>query len=596
MSLRGEIGVPVEEEEQAHLGLREFKVLWPHLRPHLRYGVGALLLLVVAQAGALAAPFLIKYGIDEGVVAGDRGRLTWAAGLLAGMAFVNWIALRFALLLGGRFGERALRSVRINTFDHMSHLDLGFFEREKVGRLVARLTSDVETIEILVTEGLVQMVAQAMYLVGSIVVLLTMAPLLAAVSLAASIPLMIVSTLVFRVHSERAYRRVRERIASVLSFMQETVRGVQVVQAFGREPHNAHRFRRVNEDWRVANVDSMRPGAVFFPLIELIGVLGTGVVLVYGGWRATQGDLSVGIIAAFVLYLSSTLDPIQQLSQLYDTFQQAMAGLAKLAQLLAVSSQVVEDTDAIFLDRVDGRAAFDDVSFRYREGLPDALTDVDIEVGAGEVLALVGPTGAGKSTIAKLLLRFYDPSRGAIRLDSSNLRMLRTPTLRKHTAMVPQEGFLFRGTIRDNIRFGKSQASDEEVIELCKMLGIHESILRMPEGYDTQVRERGAALSGGEKQLIALARALLVDPRLIVLDEATSNLDSATEARVESALRVATHGRTTIVIAHRLSTAARADRVAVVDHGRVLEVGTHDELVRKPDGLYARLYEHWLAN
>jgi ATP-binding cassette subfamily B protein len=589
-------GTDPREEGEAHFGRRELKVLWPHLRPHIKLGVLAGLLLIVSQAAALLAPRLIQFGIDKGIQARDPDRLTLAAGLLGASAVVTWVALRLAMSFGGSFGERALRSIRVNVFDHLAHLDLGFFEREKTGRLVARLTSDVETIEVLVTEGLVSMSAQFMYLVGSMVVLFTIDPILAAVSLAATLPLMVSATVVFRTRSERAYRKVRERIASVLTFMQETVRGVHVVQAFGRERFNSRRFRRVNEDWREANIDSFRPGAVFFPLIEFIGVIGQGVVLGFGGWRAVHGNITAGVLAAFVLYLSATLDPIQQLSQLYDVFQQAMAGLAKLAGLLEHRATVTEAAGAERVDGVQGAAALEDVTFRYRDDLPVALSDVDLDITPGEVLALVGPTGAGKSTIAKLLLRFYDPTNGRVTIDQHDLRALSLEDLRSSASMVPQEGFLFRGTIRDNIRFGRPAASDEELEEMCKVLGIHDSILRMPNGSDTEVRERGAALSGGERQLIALARALLVDPRLIVLDEATSALDAATEAGVEQALRTLSHGRTTIVIAHRLSTAARANRVAVVDHGRIIELGTHDELLQRPEGLYARLYEHWLAN
>ncbi len=583
-------------EETVKLGMRELRVLWPHLRPYLWLAAAAALLLIVAQAAALAAPLLIRYGIDHGIAEKDMGALNRAAIALAVTAAINGIALTASMHLGGRFGERALRSVRISVFHHLVHLDLGFFEREKVGRLVARLTSDVETIQIFVTEGLVQTVSMLMYLIGSITVLFWIDVPLAAISLIATLPLIILSTMAFRLRSERAYQRVRDRISTVLSFMQETVRGVHVVQAFGRERFNRRRFRQVNEDWREANVESFRPSTIFFPFVEFVGVIGTMVVLVYGGLQTANGNMSLGVLAAFVLYLSSTLDPITQLSQLYDTFQQAMAGMAKLANLLEQQATLVDDGDAQHIGAYDGAAGFEDVTFRYRDGLPAAIADVNIDIAPGEVLALVGPTGAGKSTVAKLLLRFYDPSDGRITLDSKDLRNVTTASLRDNASMVPQEGFLFRGTIRDNIRFGRPEATDHEVEQVCKLMSIHETILKMPNGYETEVRERGAALSGGERQLIALARAVLVDPQLMILDEATSALDAATEAHVESALRVAAHGRTTIVIAHRLSTAARANRVAVVDHGKIIELGTHDELLARRDGLYAKLYEHWLAN
>jgi ATP-binding cassette subfamily B protein len=584
------------EEGQAHFGKRELSILWPHLRPHLKLAVGSLLLLVLAQGAALVTPKLVQIGIDDGIFKKDPSKLTFAAVTLLITSVINWLCLRTSLQLGGRFGERALRSVRVRVFDHMAHLDLGFFEREKVGRLVARLTSDVETIQLFVTDGLVSSISTLMYLAGSISVLFWLDVKLAAAGFAATLPLLIVSSMIFRVRSERAYRRVRDRIASVLSFMQETVRGVQVVQAFGRERVNMRRFRKVNEEWVEANVQSFRPSAVFFPLVELIGVVGTGVLVLYGGWRVMTGDISVGLLAAFILYLNTTLDPITQLSQLYDTFQQAMAGLAKLAGLLERESRIYDLPDAVELDGIDGHAGVDDVTFRYRDDLPDALTDVNIDIAAGEVLALVGPTGAGKSSIAKLLLRFYDPTTGRVTLDGKDLRSIDLTSLRAKTSMVPQEAFLFRGSIRDNIRFGRPASTDTEVEQVCRLLGIDEMIRRMPQGYETEVRERGAALSGGERQLLALARAVLVDPRLLILDEATSALDAATEAHVESALRLASHGRTTIVIAHRLSTAARANRVAVVDHGKLIEIGTHDELLARKDGLYAKLYEHWLAN
>jgi ATP-binding cassette subfamily B protein len=593
-SVIGQAGV-TDDGTAPKLGRRELRVLWPYLRRRVRSFAAALLLLVVSQLSLLATPYLLRLAIDRGIVGRSVRVLDVAAGLVLSCAAINWWSLKRSTVAAGRAGEDVLRSLRVAVFEHLASLDMSFFEREKAGRLVARLTSDVETIEILVTESLIQMGASAIYLVGAIAILFTMDVKLAAASLSFILPLMVVATMLFRVRSERAYGRVRERIARVLSMMQETVRGVHVVQAFGRERLNAKTFREVNAEWREANAESFRLGSRFFPGVELIGVGGTVVVLGYGGWRFFDGTITIGVLAAFVLYLASTLEPIQTLSQLFDTFQSAMAGLARLAGLLDEQPTVTERPSPSHLRLVKGEERVEDVTFRYRAGLPPALKDVELNIGAGDVIALVGPTGAGKSSIAKLLLRFYDPSAGRVTLDGVDLRQLSFSSLRSSTAIVPQEGFLFGGSVRDNIRFGRPDATDDDVTSICELLGIDELIGRLPDGYDTQVRERGAALSGGERQLIALARALLADPRVLVLDEATSALDAATESRVEAALRSATSGRTTIVIAHRLSTAERANLIVVVDHGRIVESGTHAQLVAKTEGVYARLYKHWLA-
>jgi ABC-type multidrug transport system fused ATPase/permease subunit len=584
---------PVPDEPQPHFGRRELRVIWPFLRPWRLHLAGALALLLVSQAAALAMPFLLSHAIDAGIEQGSLRELNIASIGMLIASVASWVTLRTSMLVAGRVGERALQDLRSSVFDHLTHLDMGFFEREKAGRLVSRLTSDVETLELLVTESLIQFVANAIFLLGSIAVLFRLDVRLAAASLVVVVPLTTAAAIAFRVRSERAYTAVRERIGTVLSYMQETVRGVQVVQAFRREGENSARFRHVNDDWREANVESFRLGSRFFPLMEIISLAGQVVVLGYGGWRTIQGDLGIGIFAAFVLYLSSTLEPIQVLSQLYDQFQSAMAALAKIAGLLESQPAVASPPDTEPFSPATGQMKLSGVSFRYSPIADEALSNVDLEIAAGKTIALTGPTGAGKSTIAKLLLRFYDPSAGTVSLDGRDLREIRIADLRSVSAIVPQEAFLFSGSIRSNIRFGRPSASDADIEAVCRMLGIDEMIRALPEGYDTPVRERGAALSGGQRQLVAVARAMLVDPQVLVLDEATSALDATAEAHVEGALRVAAAGRTTIVIAHRLSTAARAHRIAVVDGGRIIEFGSHDELLSR-GGLYARLYQHWL--
>ncbi|HVL81477.1 MAG TPA: ABC transporter ATP-binding protein [Actinomycetota bacterium] len=591
--MRRSADLPLPDEPQPHFGRRELRVVWPYLRPYAWRMFGAAVLLIVSQGSALLVPYLLSHAIDAGIGGRDLRALNVATlGMLAS-ATVSWASLRISVMVAGRVGELALQQLRVAVFEHLTSLDMGFFEREKAGRLVSRLTSDVETLELLVTESFVQFASNAVYLFGSIAVLFSLDLRLAAASLAIVVPLTTAAAIAFRVRSERAYTAVRERIAAVLSYMQETVRGVHVVQAFRREGHNRARFREVNEEWVDANVESFRLGSRFFPLMEVISLAGQVVVFGYGGWRTLRGDLGVGVFAAFVLYLSSTLEPIQVLSQLYDQFQSALAALAKLAGLLETEPAIRDDGTAAAAGDLEGEMALEDVTFRYAPTDHPALREVDLPVAPGQTIALTGPTGAGKSTVAKLLLRFYDPTSGRVTLDGRDLREVPLAELRAASAFVPQEGFLFTGTIRDNVRFARPDASDHEVESVCRMLGIDQVIAHLPDGYDTHVRERGAGLSGGEKQLVAIARALLADPRVLVLDEATSALDAQTEAQVEGALRVAAAGRTTVVIAHRLSTAARAHRIAVIEGGRVAEFGSHDELIAK-GGLYARLYQHWL--
>lgn len=590
-TLRG-LGV-VAEERPPTLGRREIALLSPFFRPYLGAGAAAVALMVVATLLKLLGPILLRRAVDSGIVPGDLSKVNFYGGLFVVIALAGFVIIRAAMILMGTAGEKMLRDLRVEGFRHLTGLSLGFFERERSGRMVARVTSDIEAAERLFTEIFVQMATQILFMMGAAVIIFTFDPRLALAAVSV-VPLMVVATLLFRRASERVYQNVRERVASVLSFLQETLRGVHVVQAFARERSRAGRFGEVNADWEESNVDAFRIEAYYFPVMELLGWIGTAAVILYGGTRVLSGDLSAGVFTAFLVYLNSFFDPIHHLSEQYMAFRSGVAGLARVAQLLDTKPEIIDRPGARAVDSLAGHIVLEGVSFAYRPGAPLALEKVNLEIAPGETVALVGPTGAGKSTIVKLLARFYDVTEGSLSIDGIDIRELSQESLRSRIALVPQEGFLFGGTIRDNIRFGKPSASDAQVEEVCRLLGIDDFAGSLPEGYETDVRERGARLSAGERQLIALARAVIAEPSLILLDEATSSLDSATEGRIERAFHAALGTRSCVLIAHRLSTAMRADRIAVVDGGRILETGTHDELVNA-SGKYAAMYRFWLS-
>jgi ATP-binding cassette subfamily B protein len=569
------------------------------LRPYRRRVITATLVLVGQTACILAGPALVGYGIDAGLNHHNAGALNLAAGLYLTVALLALVLGRQVVWLVGRIAETFLRDLRIGVFRHLTSLGMDFFEREKTGQLVARLTSDIDATQDLVSLGLVSIAQNALLFVGAVISIIVLSPLLALCTLVLVPPLILASAW-FRRESNRAYLAVRDRIGANLATLQEGLAGVRVVQAFNRERAWTRRFYNTNEAQFDAHMETVRIASRYFPTIEFTGVVGIALIIGLGGWFNAMGwGVSIGTIAAFVLYLNNLFEPIQQLSQQYNTVQSSAAGLHKVYSLLDTTTSIAEDANAVPLP---ARGAFDvdDVSFAYsprEDATGDAdlvLRDVTIHVDPGERLALVGPTGAGKSTLAKLLVRFYDPRDGTVSFGGVDLRHASLDSLRERIIVVPQEGFLFAGTVRDNIRVGRPDADSAAIDAAIAALGLRERFDALPEGLDTEVRERGSRLSAGERQLVSLVRAALADPSVLVLDEATSNLDPGTEQAVERALERLTKGRTVVVVAHRLSTAARADRVAVIDDGRLVELGSHDDLVAR-GGRYAGLYQSWQA-
>jgi ABC-type multidrug transport system fused ATPase/permease subunit len=549
--------------------------------------------LFAATATALAPPFLAKYALDDGIRRHDLDKL-WlivAAFLLAGLA--NWGMSYVQTYLTGWVGERILADLRIKLFHHLQRLSLGFYERTRAGVIISRLTNDVEALDQLVTDGVTTLVQSTLTLVGTAVLLFVLDWRLALATLAV-IPIMSVGTILFRVYSSRAYAAVRERLGLVTATLAEDIAGMRMVQAFSREERNIENFRNVAERYREANMQTVVLNAVYFPFVDLVSSVALAVVLGYGGHRYFEGDVTLGTLFAFMLYVQNFFDPVQQLSQLYNTFLSATAALDKIMDVLEEEPQVVDEPGAHELPRVEGHVEFDHVRFGYGDG-PDVLHDLDLDVPAGTTVALVGHTGAGKSTIAKLLARFYDPREGRIKIDSVDLRDVTQTSLRRQLGIVPQEGFLFAGTVTENIAFGRPGAAPEDVVRAAEAVGAHDFILRLEDGYETDLQERGTRLSLGQRQLVALARALLADPRILILDEATSSVDIGTERKIERALRLLLSGRTAFIIAHRLSTIRDADLIVVLEQGQIVEQGTHDELMQR-QGLYTSLYGDWAAD
>ncbi|MEM9201559.1 MAG: ABC transporter ATP-binding protein [Actinomycetota bacterium] len=563
------------------------------LSPHRWRLLGAALLVLVETVALQLGPVLTQIGIDDGVRGGDRD-------VIVNVAIAYVVAVAVAAGLGwarisytGRLGEYLNETLRIRIFGHMQRQGVGWYTEEKAGVLLTRMTSDVEALSMLFQEGVVNLLVQAFTLLVITVALFIYDPLLAIVTLVVTLPPTLLSALWFRRVSSVGYLRVRDRIADLLSHLQESLAGIRVIAAHSRRDRNLDEHRTVVGEHLDAQIDTSRANSLYGPGTEMIGIGTQAILLGVGGAMAANGRISVGELAAFLLFLTSFFAPIQTLVQLYNSYQQGGAAIVKLRDLLGTAPEIAEAPDAKPLPPIEGEIELEAVSFAYEPERP-VLHGITLRIEPGETVAFVGETGSGKSTIARLLTRFYDPDEGAVRIDGQDLRNVTIRSLRRQLGVVPQEPFLFAGLVRDNVGFARLDASDEELREALEAVGIDDVIDRLG-GLDATVHERGASLSAGERQLLALARAFVARPRVLILDEATSNLDLHSETRVEAALDIVLEGRTAVIIAHRLATARRADRIAVVDDGRIVELGSHEELVAR-EGRYAAMFATWVKH
>jgi ATP-binding cassette subfamily B protein len=570
------------------------KLLGELLRPYQKMIWLLVVIVVVENAARLAVPYLVHLGIDKGIppiLAGEGNKtLITVVGAVLASALIQASARQVFLMRSGRLGQTILLGLRRRVFDHFQRLSPSFHDKYTSGRVISRLTSDVDVIDEMLETGFDGLVTALLTLFGTAILLLTLNVKLGLVALL-SFPVLFVLTAWFRRRSALIYRRTREAVALVIVHFVESMTGIRAVQAFRREPRNEEIFHGVNDRYREANLESFRINAIFMPSIKGVGNITIVAILAYGGWQAYHGHVTVGVLTAFLLYLRQFFEPLQDISQFYNTFLSASAALEKLSGVLSEEPDVAEPKEPVRPGAARGHLELRNVQFQYVDGVP-VLPGLELDVPAGQTLALVGTTGAGKTTIAKLVARFYDPTGGHMLLDGIDLRRLTEDDLRERVVMVTQENFLFTGSVADNIRFGKPKATMEEIVEAAKVIGAHEFITALPDGYETSVEKRGSRLSAGQRQLVAFARAFLADPAVLILDEATSSLDIPSERLIQRALRTILADRTAIVIAHRLSTVETADRVIVLEYGQIIEDGSPSDLIGS-GGEYADLHQAW---
>ncbi len=581
-----------EDQRGQVFNLQVIKRMLAYLKPHRPRMVLAFALMLVSTALTLLAPYLLKVALDEAIATGNADQL----GVISLLMAATYIGL-YLTGAGQQYiltwvGSRVLAAMRSDLFKHLQRLPLAYHDTHIVGVTVSRVINDVATINELISQGLITLASDLLVLAGIIAIMLSLNLRLALLTFTV-LPLMVLVTIWFSRRARNAYRETRTQVARVVGNLAEDIAGVRVIQAFHQEDSTQERFKGVNEANRDANISAMSLSFIFLPAIEFLGVLATGIVLWFGG-RWVGETVSLGVLVAFLSYVSRFFQPVQELSRMYTTMQSAMAGGEQVIRLLDTPLLVEDAPDAAEMPPVEGRITLDDVTFRYRPELPTVLHNVSLEIQPGQTVALVGPTGAGKTSIGNIIARFYDVEEGAVKVDGLDVRSVTQASLHQQIGLVPQDSFLFSGSIGENIRFGRPDASQAEVERAARLANAHDFIMAKPDGYDSKVQEGASNLSVGQRQLICIARAILTDPRILILDEATANVDSQTEALIQDALRTLLQGRTAVVIAHRLSTIRSADLICVIDDGRIVEQGQHDELLAR-GGAYAALHQRQFA-
>jgi ATP-binding cassette subfamily B multidrug efflux pump len=585
------------EEEEDTIGKvydsRLLGRLLAYLRPYTGRTIWAVILMAVSSLLNVAGPWLIGRAIDDGIRPGSMEQLRWWTILFVGAAIFEWITNRERISIMAYVGTKVVADTRSELFRHLHKLSLNFHNNYSVGRLMSRLISDVGVLQDFITWSITGLARSAFILVGIIVAMVAMNWLLALVTFA-MVPLMLILTNYWRKHVRTAYRATRTRLSLINGYLNESLQGIRVTQSFTREPENYKHFTDLNSSYFDANIQATTLTAIFFPGVDLIGSLATALVVGVGGWLVVGDAVTAGTLVAFVLYVERFFEPIRELAQRYNTFQATMAGCERLFYLLDLKPEILDHPQAKQLPKIEGRVEFDNVKFAYKQEEP-ILRGVTLCAEPGERIALVGETGAGKSTVIRLIARFFDVSDGAVKIDGHDIREVTQASLRSQLGIVLQDPFLFKGTVADNIRYGKLDATDAEIQAAAEAVGAHDFITRLRDGYQTDVGENGVNLSGGQRQLISFARALLADPRILILDEATSSVDTATEKIIERGVDRLMQGRTSFVIAHRLSTIVSADKIVVMDRGQIVELGKHDELLAQR-GRYYNLYTmQWAA-